>query len=168
MAKNMKPVPEVGEYYHFWDDGKSAPGRHYICRVERVLTKDEAKNVEVFVPDWDNYQDGGELDHVLHNVYDVWKGQVEQCDWLYAEDTDYIVEISCPIYDDNLLYAVRIKRGGWFTFDVQSSWQSGLLDVDGTHYEQLKEDQLYGGWVENEEEFVELYPSPTEVNWKKR
>ena len=42
----MKPVPEVGKQYHFWDDGKSSPSRHYICRCERIIkTKKEAKTI---------------------------------------------------------------------------------------------------------------------------
>ena len=33
----MKPIPNIGEYYHFWDDGKTSLSRHYICRCERII-----------------------------------------------------------------------------------------------------------------------------------
>ena len=60
--------------------------------------------------------------------------------WLYAENTDYFIELSCPIYDDNKLYAVRTVNDGWFTLDIQSSWQGGTLDVDGSIYNSIIED----------------------------
>ena len=59
--------------------------------------------------------------------------------WLYAENTDYFIELSCPIYDDNKLYAVRTVNDGWFTLDIQSSWQGGTLDVDGSIYNSIIE-----------------------------
>ena len=37
MNKSIKDLPEVGQYYHFWDDGKTGPSRHYICRVEKII-----------------------------------------------------------------------------------------------------------------------------------
>ena len=69
-------------------------------------------------------------------------------DWLYAEDTDYFIKISCPVYDEHMLYAVRTKDGGWFTIDAESWWQGGVLDVDGSVYERVIEDYLDGeyGW----------------------
>ena len=32
--QKLKPIQKVGEFYHFIDDGKLSPGRHYICKVE--------------------------------------------------------------------------------------------------------------------------------------
>ncbi len=57
--KNLKPIPEVGKFYHFWDDGKTSTSRHYICKVEKIITPEEAKNIIVQVPeyDWDNKKD---------------------------------------------------------------------------------------------------------------
>lgn len=39
----LSPVPEVGKFYHFWDDGKTGPSRHYICKVEELITPEQAK-----------------------------------------------------------------------------------------------------------------------------
>ena len=38
-------------------------------------------------------------------------------------------------YDENIIWFVRTVQGGWFSIDVQSSWQYGSLDVDGSIYE---------------------------------
>lgn len=35
---------------------------------------------------------------------------------------------------------VRTKNGGWFSINIQSSWQSGRLDVDNKAWNQLLED----------------------------
>ena len=61
----METVPEIGKYYHFWDDGKSSPSRHYVCKCERVITPDEAKNIMVNVP----YDDDLTIETTL---YDHW------------------------------------------------------------------------------------------------
>lgn len=41
---------------------------------------------------------------------------------------------------ENDLYFVRTKNGGWFSMNIQSSWQSGRLDVDEKGWNQLLED----------------------------
>ena len=131
MKDINKPVPEVGKEYHFWDDGKSSPSRHYICRCERILkTKKEAKNIKFPLKKYTKILENSSYIDYEKSLYDVWKKQVKQCYWLYAEDTDYFVEISCPKYDEHNLWAVRTKNGGWFTLDIQSSWQGGYVDVD--------------------------------------
>ena len=134
---NKKDLPEVGKYYHFWDDGKTSPSRHYICRVESIKTLDEAKNIKVDVPRWDHVTSCSYFEK--DSLYNVWENQVAGHDWLFAEDTDYLVEVSCPKYDKHNLWFVRTKNGGWFSMDVQSSWQGGELDIDGSIYESILE-----------------------------
>lgn len=149
-----KEIPEVGHYYHFWDDGKTSSSRHYICRVEGLLTNDEAKHLSVTVPEWD-FEERKEVQHTM-TLYEQWEYEKNKCNWLYADETDYFVRISCPVYDENDLYAVRTKNGGWFTFDIQTSWQSGRLDVDGDIYKELVEE--YG---------EECYPPADEKHYHK-
>lgn len=159
--ENLKPIPEVGKYYHFWDDGKSSPSRHYICKVEKIIKIKEAKKLGVTVPEW-NY-DTNQNEFIMTTLFEQWKVQVLNHDWLYAEDTDYFVEISCPNYDEYNLYAVRTKDGGWFTIDVQSWWQGGRLDVTGEKYEAVLNDwEQYEGYIPYED-----YPEANEENWKK-
>lgn len=161
----MKAIPEVGAFYHFWDDGKTSPSRHYICKVERVVTQNVARSIKVMVPEW-NY-DTNETEFVETTLYDHWEIQVANHDWLYAKETDYFVEVSCPVYDDNNLWFIRTKNGGWFSMDVQSSWQGGRLDIDGSIYESCIRD-----WKEwnkcSDEEALEAYVPATEENWRKQ
>ena len=128
-------VPKVGEYYHFWDDGKTGPSRHYICKIENIIKIKDAKNILVNVPEYNITTHENVFCDVT--LYDRWQYQVKEYDWLYSTDTDYIIEISCPNYDENNLYAVRTKDGGWFTIDVHSWWQSGRLDVTGKIFEDV-------------------------------
>ena len=153
-------VPKVGEYYHFWDDGKTSPSRHYICRVEEVIRVKDAKKIEVSVPEWDDLKN----QNVFHTetLYNKWEEQVVGHDWLYAKETDYFIRISCPEYDKYDLYAVRTKSGGWFTIDVQSWWQGGRLDVDGSIYDEMIE-YCYEGDFNFED-----YPPADEEHYNKR
>ena len=155
----MKPVPEINKYYHFWDDGKTSVSRHYICRVERIITNKDAKKLMVKTYE---YPDDNAVEEKLVSLYDYWQEQVPEYPWLYANETDYFIEISCPTYDDNLLYAVRTIGGGWFTMDIQSWWQGGRLDVDSEIYNWRVQDCM-----ENSYEDWTLYVEANEENWKK-
>ena len=159
-------IPEVGKFYHFWDDGKSSPSRHYICKVERVITPEEAKDIMVAVTDWD-FDENGEVKRVT-SLYDHWKEEaVPNHDWLYANDTDCFVEASCPRYDENNLWFARTKDGGWFSMDIQSSWQGGTLDIDGSVYDyNTKYYQKYSGC--SDKELLGVYPEANEENWNKK
>ena len=137
----LKPRPEVGKFYHFWDDGKTGPSRHYICKCEEIITPLQAK--EIIIKD-------------NESLYDVWRQEVDEHrqgdnfkvlskgasqktgePWLYAEETDCFVRLSCPEYDQNDLWAVRTVDGGQFTMDIQSWWQGGRLDVTGEIYDNI-------------------------------
>ena len=125
-----KNIPKIGEYYHFWDDGKCSMSRHYICKCERILVPSQAKYIEVEIPEWDF--EHNENKFIKSNVYDVWESEVKEHDWLFAEYTDYLIE--------------RTKEGGWFSIDIQSSWQGGRLDIDGKIFENVVNECIeYGG-----------------------
>ena len=47
---NKKDLPKVREFYHFFDDGKTSPNRHYICKVERIIPFNKAKNIILTTP----------------------------------------------------------------------------------------------------------------------
>lgn len=157
IKNNLKPIPEVGKEYHFWDDGKSSPSRHYICKCERIIPYKEAKNIVFELKDYPDPKNGEVFITYKANLYEIWKRQINQCYWLYAEDTDFFVEISCPVYDDNNLWAVRTKDGGWFTLDIQSSWQGGEIDVTGDHYQDIIDTYEDSG----EWEFAQAYKERT-------
>ena len=73
-------------------------------------------------------------------IIDTWHRERDNHHWLYNKDeeTDCFIEISVPEYDEYNLWAVRTKWGYFFTMDIQSSWQGGVLDVDGSHFNEFK------------------------------
>ena len=140
----MKPIPEVGKYYHFFDDGKTSPSRHYIARVERIVPITDS--VDILIPHFDQYLE--EL--VPMSLWDIWNESKVDADWVFSEKTDVLVEASCPKYDGNNLWFARMKDGDWFSMDIQSSWQGGLLDVTREVYESVLETaKKYGMEIES-------------------
>lgn len=159
MNKDLKPIPEVGKYYHFWDDGKLSPGRHYICRCERIITPEEAKSIMIEV--LNEY-----IDDVMDTIslYEHWyDDEMPNHDWLFETETDYFIECSCPEYDKHNLWFVRTKDGGWFSMDIQSGWQSGRLDIDGKIFEDVT-----NSWEVNEGYIPEDYVPADEEHYLKR
>lgn len=147
MSKRKKitteiPVPEVGKKYHFFDDGKCGPSRHFIATVNEVIGANEAKHRY-----FESFHRG-----TLRPLYDIWQEEIKISDHLFAKETDYFVACNIPKYDKNLIWFVRTKDGGWFSIDVQTSWQSGRLDVTGEIYDNIREsfdnDTWYGRYDE--------------------
>ena len=159
MENKLEPIPEVGKYYHFFDDGKYSPSRHYICRVERLLSKEDANDIMVDVPDWNPMTNEDET--ITITLFERWQEEKEGASFLYREDTDCFIELSCPEYDDNNLYAVRTKDGAWFTIAIQSFWQTGRLDVTGKKYQHVIDTWGDDSWKEK-------YPPADEEHYKKR
>lgn len=155
---NKEELPIVGNYYHFWDDGKTSSSRHYIAKVEELIPCKKAKEIIVSIPVWNDETQQNDFERVT--LYERWEEQVKNHDWLYASETDYFIKISVPEYDKNYLYAVRTKYGGWFTIDIQSWWQGGDLDVSGKIYERVIEDYYDGQY-----DWDSIYVDANEENW---
>ena len=132
-------LPQIGENYHFFDDGKITPTRHYIAKCLEIIPFEKFKDTQIDgVVVYDDYFDDDKFE--TQSLYEIWKREQEDCDFIYAEETDFAIKCSCPIYDKNDLYFVRTKNGGWFSMNIQSSWQSGRLDVDENAWNQLLKD----------------------------
>lgn len=112
-----QPVPEVGKEYHIFDDGKISPSRHFTAKIEKVI------------PFGDVYDPESEL--CL-----AWKDNVKEAYWLFAQDTDYFVKAESS-YDENPLFFVRTKDGGWFSIDYPNVWMGARLDIDGELYKSM-------------------------------
>ena len=118
---NKQPLPKIGQRYHFFEDGKSEPSRHYIIEVTNVVP-------------FEAITDGELLD-----VYDT---EVKECDFLYAPETDYFVYgrkiLSNNVLDmDDEFIFIRTNYGGWFSF---GHWfEDGQLDVDSSKYNEIIE-----------------------------
>lgn len=147
---------EMGKFYHFWDDGKSSISRHYLCKCEDIITLEQAE--KLLIPSLYWSKKNGET--VTLTLKEIWERNKKECDWLYADETPYFIVISCPKYDDNLLYCAKTKYNEWFSMSAQTWWQSGLLDI----YEK-KLNQV----IKDNEDYINNYDlTDSEINSCKR
>lgn len=104
-----KPVPKVNQTCMFFDDGKISYSRMYQATVKQVMVYDDAP---------DKVKKAFERESKIH-------------DWIWNKTTDYIIACDIKDYDNNLIWFARTVDGGWFSMDVDKSWQGGRLDIDG-------------------------------------
>ena len=155
------PIPLLGYNYHFFDDGKMSPSRHYIATVVDIIPFDKIGTIQ--------YEDllgperrekylaelkKGECEEGP-SLLEVWEDEVHHCDWIYTKETDFIIKCSIPEYDENPIYFARtIDKGngnGWFSMDTVDGWQSGQLDVDCSLFDGAYrgDDHFHKYWVEH-------------------
>ena len=106
---NENPIPKVNQTCMFFDDGKISYSRMYQATVKQVMVYDDA-------PD---------------KVKKAFERESKTHDWIWNKTTDYIVACEIKDYDKNLIWFARTVDGGWFSMDVDKTWQGGLLDIDG-------------------------------------
>ena len=104
-----KPIPKVNQTCMFFDDGKISYSRMYQATVKQVIVYDDA-------PD---------------KVKKAFERESKTHDWIWNKTTDYIIACDIKDYDNNLIWFARTVDGGWFSMDVDKSWQGGRLDIDG-------------------------------------
>ena len=109
MKFSEKPIPKVNQTCMFFDDGKISYSRMYQATVKQVMVYDDA-------PD---------------KVKKAFERESKTHDWIWNKTTDYIIACDIKDYDKNLIWFARTVDGGWFSMDVDNSWQGGRLDVDG-------------------------------------
>lgn len=80
----MKPIPEVGKTYKFYDDGKVTLSRQYEAKVLRLVSPEEAKDV-TFLTYYNWYNDETSTivprdddPNGLKSLYDCWRDQVKE------------------------------------------------------------------------------------------
>ena len=103
-----KPIPKVNQTCMFFDDGKISYNRMYQATVKQVMVYDDA-------PD---------------KVKKAFERESKTHDWIWNKTTDYIIACDIKDYDNNLIWFARTVDGGWFSMDVDKSWQGGRLDID--------------------------------------
>ena len=101
-------IPKKRQIYNFFDDGKCSPSRLYKAYVKKVIPFNKA-DIHLKI-------------HLVNSALDY--------DWIWNGDTDYFIGCYIPEYDDHLIWFARTKYGTWFSMDIQSNWQGGLLDVN--------------------------------------
>lgn len=99
---------EKRQIYNFFDDGKCSPSRLYKAYVKKVIPFNKA-DIHLKI-------------HLVNSALN--------CSWIWNGDTDYFIGCYIPEYDDHLIWFARTKYGTWFSMDIQSNWQGGLLDVN--------------------------------------
>lgn len=108
--QNIEPVPEIGHFYHAFDDGKITPSRHMLMKVVDVIDYN-------FLPPW--------LKACILQ-------EKEEHYWLFDGYTDFVIKCEYQtIYKTSHTdyYFARTKQGGWFAMTVHS-WMDGCtLDV---------------------------------------
>lgn len=104
-----KPIPKVNQTCMFFDDGKISYSRMYQATVKQVMVYGDA-------PD---------------KVKKAFERESKTHDWIWNKTTDYIIACDIKDYDNNLIWFARTVDGGWFSMDVDKSWQGGRLDIDG-------------------------------------
>ena len=123
-----KDIPVVGKIYHVFDDGKISLSRHFLVKCKEVIPFKEFST-----------------DPKYAGVFKTWKNNVNNCDWLYSETTDYVA--LCEVFDEQTdaadpnedpLYYARTKYWGWFGFGTMLD--DGVLDVTRKVWEQFYKD----------------------------
>lgn len=135
----MKILPKVGNFYHFWDDGKLSTSRHYIAKCEELIKLKDCEYIKIG----------------RKSLRDIWVKEKIHKNWIFAQSTDYIVKCSIPNYDDDPIYFARTTDGGWFSMNTTGWWQGGRLDIDNSTYEEMLE------YWKDDEEILEMYKSAT-------
>ena len=119
-------IPEVGKYYHFWDDGKCGVSRHYIAKCEEIIPIKDASNYLIADKEFNKL-----------SLLKIWAKEKRHKDWIFNPKTDVIVRCSIPKYDENDIFFARDKNDEWFSFCTTNWWQGGRLDIDGKIYENV-------------------------------
>lgn len=105
-------IPEINKKYNYFDDGKIKEDR----RLE-VVIKD-------IIP----------FSKIDNSILELWKEEIEECDWLYAKETDYFIKGDLEVYNEikNIIF-VRTVYDEWFSIGF---W-GGILDVDGSLFKEI-------------------------------
>lgn len=101
-------IPKKRQIYNFFDDGKCSPSRLYKAYIKKVIPFNKA-DIHLKI-------------HLVNSALN--------CSWIWNGDTDYFIGCYIPEYDNHLIWFARTKYGTWFSMDIQSNWQGGLLDVN--------------------------------------
>lgn len=91
---------KIGESYDCYDDGKVKESRRMIVEITDIIPFGKAAT----------------------DLINIWKGEVEECDWLYAKTTDFFIK---GITDLTEVIFVRTLDNGWFSL----GYWGGRLDI---------------------------------------
>lgn len=113
--KHLEPVPEVGEKYHCFDDGKITFSRHFIIQVDEVLGHIAFRKK-------------------YPKLFEQYVKRVKESYWLFSTHSDKFI-ITYKGENLGIGVYVRTKQGGWF--GIGHYWNSATLDVTGKYWNWL-------------------------------
>lgn len=111
---NIVPKIFVGMTCNYFDDGKISPSRMESVVITEIIPFSSAPE----------------------NIINLWERMKSDCDWVYADITDFFIKAVIPSNSKELIFA-REKNGEWFGFN--DYWYDGLLDETGKYTELLKQ-----------------------------
>lgn len=111
MYSLLARIPSKGEKFHFFDDGKTSPSRHFIVTILDIY----------------------KISDLSPDIQEKILEDQEYCDWLFAKETDYVLKgrLNDPEIED--LYFIRTIDGGWFSV----GYWGGELDIDGKKFKKI-------------------------------
>ena len=120
MSSKKASIPEIGKTYNYFSDGKVKDTALIECTVTDVVP---FKKVKKKYPE----------------TYQLWCKNIVESKELYDSSTDYFVYANVPVFNITLIF-VRMVDGNWFSFN--SNVDCGILDVDGTYYQIMQQNEL--------------------------
>jgi hypothetical protein len=99
---------KLNKTYDYFDDGKVKESRRMPVTITDIIPF-------------------GQIDK---ETLQVWKEEINECDWLYAQETDFFIKGNLKLgYNENeAIIFVRTIHNDWFSIGL---W-SGSLDIDGS------------------------------------
>jgi len=105
---SSETLPIVGKRYNAFNDGKIRPSRKCEVVIKELISFGEAEDVLIA----------------------FWNQISNECDWLYATETDYFAKAAASLYisgNVSLCFFARSVNGGWYGID-----ENLRLDIDGS------------------------------------
>ena len=117
VQSQLSRVPNCGERFHFFDEGKSSPSRHFVVEINKVIAFDQLQSEEL--------------------IKEI-KTEQKDCGWLYAPNTDYVLHGNLLDTDIEPIWFIRDLYGGWFSIGF---W-AGELDIDGSRFKEIIDNEF--------------------------
>lgn len=103
---NKKDLPKLNQTYNYFDDGKINPSRRHSVFIKEIIP----------------------FDKIDEETLSNWKEETIECDWVYADKTDYFIKADLQLTKSiEPIIFVRTLENEWFSL----GWWGGMLDVDG-------------------------------------
>lgn len=97
----------LNQIYNYFDDGKIRESRKMSVLITNIIPFDEIDEITL----------------------QLWQEEIDECEWLYAKETDYFIKGTLQTRLANIdIIFVRTIDNTWFSL----GWWGGILDVDGS------------------------------------